>query len=322
MENPVVVNQAMISRTTPKGGFGAMWRNIKQGKYLLLMMVVPMGLILVFNYGPMYGLQIAFKDYRILDGIWGSPWVGWKHFERFFTSPVTLRVLRNTIEISMLRLLCGFPIPIILALMINEMKDGVFKRVTQSISYLPHFLSWVVIAAIFFFVLSPSNGIVNRIIVALGGKSIYFMNDPKWFRVVLIVSSIWQSVGWGSIIYLAALSNVDPALHEAAMVDGASRLQRIWYINVPSIMPVITISLILSMGGIMNAGFDQIFNMYSPRVYDVSDIIDTYVYRAGLVSMEYGFSTAVGLFKSLVGLIMVLTVNSIARRIGQGGTLW
>jgi len=322
MEHPVVVSQATVPRVIPKRGFASMWREIKQGKYLLLMMLVPMGLVLVFNYGPMYGLQIAFKDYRILDGIWASPWVGFKHFQRFFTSPVTLRVLRNTIEISMLRLICGFPIPIVLALMINEMKDGVYKRVSQSISYLPHFLSWVVIAAIFFFVLSPSNGIVNKIIEALGGTPIYFMNDPKWFRVVLIGSSIWQSAGWGSILYLAALSSVDPSLHEAAMVDGASRLQRIWYINVPSILPVITISLILNMGGIMNAGFDQIFNMYSSRVYEVSDIIDTYVYRAGLVSMEYGFSTAVGLFKSLVGLIMVLTVNSIARRVGGGGTLW
>ena len=296
---------------------------LKATRYLLLMLALPLVLITVFNYGPMYGLQIAFKDYRILKGIWASPWVGWKHFQRFFTSPVVLKVLRNTIEISLLRLIAGFPAPIILALLINEMADGLFKRFTQSISYLPHFLSWIIIAAIVTLMLSPSQGIVNIILELLGGEAIYFMVEPTWFRPVLIVSAIWKGIGWGSILYLAALSGVDPQLHEAAIMDGANRLQRMWYVNLPAIAPVVTITLILRMGGIMNAGFDQVFNMYNTRVYDVSDIIDTYVYRVGLVSMEYGFSSAVGMFKSVVGLILVLTVNAIARRINEGGgALW
>ena len=306
-----------------RAGRKSLWARLKQFKYLFLMLALPILLITVFDYGPMYGLQIAFKDYRILDGIWASPWVGLKHFRRFFTSPVALKVLRNTLEISMLRLLAGFPAPIILALLINEMADGLFKRVAQSVSYLPHFLSWIIIAAIVSLVLSPSQGIVNILIEISGRKAIYFMVEPTWFRPVLIISAIWKEIGWGSILYLAALSGVDPQLHEAAIMDGANRLQRVWYVNLPAIAPVVTITLILRMGGIMNAGFDQIFNMYNARVYDVSDIIDTYVYRVGLVSMEYGFSSAVGMFKSLVGLVLVLTVNAIARRINEeGGALW
>jgi putative aldouronate transport system permease protein len=280
-------------------------------------------LILIFNYGPMYGLQLAFKEYRFLDGVWGSPWVGLEHFRRFFTSPVVLRVLRNTIEISLLRILFGFPAPIILALALNELKDGFFKRFVQTASYLPHFISWVIISAIVYYMLSPSLGVVNYVIKLVGADPIYFMTSKEWFRPVLIASSIWKGVGWGAIIYLAALSGVDPMLHEAAIVDGATRWQRIWHINLPAIAPVVSIVLILGMGGIMNAGFDQIFNMYNAKVFDVADIIDTYVYRVGLAQFEYSFSSAVGLFKSLVGLVMVLVVNTIARRIGEeGSALW
>jgi putative aldouronate transport system permease protein len=294
-----------------------LWQRIVAARTLLLMFLPGFALILVFDYGPMYGLQIAFKDLNIIQGIWGSPWVGLKHFRAFFGNPAAMKVVRNTIEISLLRIAFGFPAPIILALALNEVKDGFFKRFTQTVSYLPHFISWIIIAALFNAMLSPSGGVVNTIIKAFGGRPIYFMASPQWFRPVLIFSAIWKEVGWGAVIYLAALSGVDPTLYEAAIVDGATRLQRMRYIGLPSIMPVITIVLILSMGGILNAGFDQIFNMYNARVYDVADIIDTFVYRAGLVSMEYSFSTAVGLFKSVVGLILVLIVNSIASRVSE-----
>ncbi len=298
-------------------------QQIKGGRYLLLMLALPIALVGIFNYGSMYGLQIAFKDYNILKGVWGSAWVGTEHFARFFRSPVVLKVVRNTIEISLLRLVFGFPMPIVLALLINELNDSVFKRAVQSVSYLPHFLSWIIVAALFTMILSPSRGIVNHIIRLFGGEPIYFLVQAHWFRPVLIASSVWKGIGWGSILYLAALAGVNPMLYEAAIVDGASRVQRMWYISLPSIAPVVTIILILNMGGILNAGFDQIFNMYNPMVFDVADIIDTYVYRAGLISMEYGFSAAVGMFKSVVGLILILVVNAITGRIsGTGGTLW
>ena len=265
----------------------------------------------------MYGLQIAFKDLNIIQGIWRSPWVGQKHFRDFFGNPAAMKVVRNTIEISLLRIAFGFPAPIILALLLNEVKDGFFKRFTQTVSYLPHFISWIIISAIFHAMLSPSGGVVNTIIKAFGGRPIYFMASPQWFRPVLIFSAIWKEVGWGAVIYLAALSGVDLTLYEAAIVDGATRLQRMRYISLPSITPVVTIVLILSMGGILNAGFDQIFNMYNVRVYDVADIIDTYVYRAGLVSMQYSFSAAVGLFKSIDHVMNHLNVIALASRVSE-----
>lgn len=307
---------AMLSNPAPAKR-SSLWRQMVRTRYLWLLFLPGFILILIFNYGPMYGLQIAFKEYDLLKGVWGSPWVGLYQFETLFSSPVALRVIKNTLIISMLRLLIGFPAPIILALLINELKDGVFKRGTQTISYLPHFLSWIIIASLAGTMLSPSSGPVNAIIKLFGLKPIYFMVSPEWFRPVLIFTGIWKEVGWGSILYLAALSGIDPTLHEAAIVDGASRLQRIRYINIPSIGPVVAIVLILNMGFIMDAGFEQIFNMYNTRVYDVADIIDTYVYRVGLVSFEFSFGAAVGLFKSLTGLAMIIIVNYIISHIGE-----
>ncbi len=271
----------------------------------------------MFNYGPIYGVQIAFKDFNISKGIWGSDWVGLKHFVSFFTVPDNLRLLKNTIVISVLKLVFSFPAPIILAIMINEVGNRSFKRVVQTISYLPHFISWVIIAGIVTAVLSPSTGVVNIIIKALGGRPIYFMTNSTWFRPILVISNIWKEIGWSSVIYLAALSGVDPQLYEAAMIDGSSRMQRVWHITLPSILSVVAIILILSMANILNAGFDQVFNMYNPSVYGVSDIIDTYVYRVGLGQMQFSFTTAMGLFKSLVGLVMVIIVNAATAGLGQ-----
>ena len=286
-------------------------------KALLLMLVPGLAVTLIFAYGPMYGLIIAFKDYRILDGVWGSQWVGLKYFQQMFANKDSLTALANTVIISIYRLFWGFPTSIILALLINEIGGKVFKRVTQTLSYLPHFINWIIIADLIINILSPSTGIVNYVIKALGFKPIYFMTNPAMFRSILVASGIWKEVGWGAVLYLAALSNVDGEQVEAAIVDGANRLQRMLHISVPALLPIMSISLILSMSGILNAGFDQIFNMYNLQVYGVADILDTYVYRVGMIDMNYSFSTAVGLFKSVVGLVLVLAVNTITRGAGS-----
>lgn len=295
----------------------SLWHRILAAKVLYLMLLPGFLLILVFNYGPMYGLSMAFQDFQVMKGIGGSPWVGLKHFQVFFSNEMAVNALKNTIEISFLKLAFGFPAPILLALLFNELRNGLFKRGSQTISYMPHFVSWIVFSAIITAMLSPSTGVINQLIKAVGLKPIYFLADPGWFRVVLIGSEIWKEIGWGAIIYLAALSGIDPTLHEAAVVDGATRLQRILYINIPSLLPIAALMLILRMGGIMSAGFDQIFNMYNMQVYQVADIIDTYVYRTGLADLKYSFAAAVGFFKSVVGLLLVLVVNEVARRMSD-----
>jgi putative aldouronate transport system permease protein len=274
--------------------------------------------MLVFDYGPMYGLVLAFKDYNLSAGVWDSPWVGFEHFHRLFTDDAALRVLRNTIIISVLKLLAGIPAPIILALLINEVRAGFFKRTVQSISYLPHFLSWVILSSMIYQLLSPSSGIVNSVLRLLGFDPIYFLVEESWFRPILVFSSVWKEVGWGTIIYLAALASVSHDLHEAAVLDGASRFQRIRDINFPTIIPVIGIVSLLNLGGVLSAGFDQVFNLYNPQVYGVGDIIDTYVYRVGLVGLDYSFATAVGLFKGVVGFTLIMIFNAYARKISNG----
>ena len=303
------------TQTAHKIGKKTLLQRMKPYAALYLMLLPGLALIVIFCYGPMYGLQIAFKDYNIGLGIWDSPWVGWEHFQKFLTTDAATRALTNTIIISTLKLVFSFPMPILLALVLNEIGNQAFKRVAQTISYLPHFISWIIVASLMNNLLSPSTGVVNAIIQQFGGDPIYFLADKNWFRPILVITNIWKEIGWSSVVYLAALSGIDPSLYEAAIVDGASRIQRIARITLPSIMPIAVTMLILSMGSIMSAGFDQVFNLYSPQVYDVSDILDTYVYRRGLVDMSYSFSTAVGLFKSVVGLILVVAVNVIAKRL-------
>lgn len=301
----------------PGAGRRSFWQRVVAARVLLLMLVPGLLLILIFNYGPMYGLLMAFQDFQVTKGIWGSPWVGLKHFQEFISNPSAVNALRNTLLISFLKLAFGFPAPILLAILFNELRNGIFKRASQTISYMPHFVSWIVFAALITAMLSPSTGVINQFLKFLGIRPIYFMADPGWFRVVLIASEIWKEIGWGAIIYLAALSGVDPTLHEAAVVDGATRIQRILYINIPSLLPIAALMLILRMGGILNAGFDQVFNMYNVQVYQTADIIDTYVYRTGLADLKYSFAAAVGFFKSAVGLVMVVVVNEIARRMSD-----
>ncbi|GIP15965.1 protein LplB [Paenibacillus montaniterrae] len=300
----------------------ATWNEYKKSKYLFLMLVPTLVWYVIFHYGPLYGVQLAFKEFSPMKGIWGSPWVGLEHFKfLFFQSPDFLRIFRNTVLISLYNIVFGFPAPIILALLLNELRFKFFKRIAQSISYIPHFFSWVVLAGIITVMLSPSEGPVNYILKMLGMEPIYFLADTQYFRSTLVATGIWKEIGWGTIIYLAALSGVDPTLYEAAKIDGASRPKQTWYITLPSILPVITIMFILSLGGILNAGFDQIFNLYNPAVYEVADIIDTYVYRAGILGAQFGLTTAVGLFKNIIGITLVLTTNYIVKKLGQEGVL-
>lgn len=280
-------------------------------------MITPVILyFVIFNYVPMVGLIIAFKNYVISDGIFGSEWVGFANFQRLFDSPDFPKAVRNTLTISVLRLIFGFAAPIILALLLNELRLVLYKRVIQTVSYLPHFFSWVILGGIFIMMLS-GNGPINQIVKLINGAAIPFLSEDYWFITILIVTGIWQGVGWGAIIYLAALSGINPDMYEAAMVDGAGRWKQTWHITIPSLMPTIITLFILSLGGILTAGFDQIYNLYNPMVYDVSDIVDTYVLRR-MMDMDLGLATAAGMFKSVVGLILIVGANSIAKRMSGG----
>lgn len=293
-------------------------KRLKNDRYLLFMLSFGFILYIVFKWVPILGSIIAFKDYTFSGGLLGSEWVGLKHFRALLTMPDVIKVIKNTVVISLLKLLFGFPAPILLALLINEVSNKKFKKITQTISYLPHFFSWVVISGLLMTVLSPSTGIINKIIVAFSGKPIYFLANQKTFVPVLVISDIWKEIGWGSIIYLAALTGISSELYEVAMIDGAGRIRRIISITIPGLLPTVAIMLIMNAGNILNAGFDQIFNLYNPSVYDVADIIDTYTYRVGIGSYEYSFATAVSLFKSIAGMIMVFTANTLAKKMSDG----
>ncbi|NSW91848.1 MAG: sugar ABC transporter permease [Firmicutes bacterium] len=288
---------------------------------LYLFIIPSLIYFIVFHYAPMYGVQIAFKDFIASKGIWGSPWVGFEHFQRFFNSYYFWMLIKNTVGINLYSLAVGFPVPIILALMLNEAKDDLFKRTVQTVTYAPHFISTVVMVGMIIAFLSPSTGIVNKLIKALGGEPIAFMQEPQWFKTIYVFSGVWQDAGWGSIIYLAALAGIDPQLHEAAIMDGATRIQRIWHINIPGILPTVVILLILRTGSIMNIGFEKVFLMQNPLNMDTSDVISTYVYRSGLIQSQYSFSAAVGLFNSIINFDLLVLINSIARRVSET-SLW
>ncbi|TXL61110.1 sugar ABC transporter permease [Cerasibacillus terrae] len=269
----------------------------------------------------MYGAQIAFKDFIAVEGITGSPWVGFEHFKRFFNSFYFGRLIENTLVIGLYELAVGFPIPIILALMINEVKNKRFKRIVQTVTYAPHFLSIVVVVALLFMFLSPQTGILNNIIVALGGEPVSFMTEPAWFKTIYVLSGVWQTMGWSSIIYLAALGGIDPQLQEAAKIDGASKLQVIWHINLPAIKSTIIIMLILQCGSILGVGFEKVFLMQNSLNMEASDVIATHVYRTGIIGSQYSYSTAIGLFESVINFIVLIIVNYMARKINKV-SLW
>lgn len=284
-------------------------------------MLLPMAYIIIFHYGPMYGIQIAFKDFMPIRGIVGSPWIGLRHFATFFRSPQLPRLITNTLGISFYQILVGFPAPIILALALNEVGTKGFKKTVQMVTYAPHFISTVVMVGMILVFLSPSIGFVNKIVKGFGFEAINFMAVPELFKTIYVFSGVWQTTGYGAIIYLAALSAIDPQLHEAAKIDGASRVQRIRHVDIPGIMPTAVILLILNIGRVMNIGFEKIYLMQNPLNMRSSDVISTYVYRIGLLSAQFSFATAVGLFNSVVNLILILTVNRIARKVGET-SLW
>lgn len=290
-------------------------------RYLVFMFIPAIVYYTVFHYMPIYGILIAFKNYKFSQGIWGSAWVGLEHFRDLIAMESFWQVFRNTMIISFYKLIFGFPAPILLAILLNEVRLVMFKRVFQTITYMPHFLSWIVVSGMFIQFFSPSSGPVNVVLQMLGMKPIYFMADVHWFRSILVITDIWKGVGWGSIIYLAALTGINPELYEAATVDGAGRFARIRYITLPSLVPVITIMLIFAAGSIINDDFDQVFNLYNTAVYSVGDVISTYTYRKGLVGMEYSFATSVGLFKNVLAFLILLTANTIAKKVNDYG-LW
>lgn len=296
-------------------------RNIYRCRYLYLMMVPAFLYYVIFHYGPMYGAQIAFRNFNPFEGIWGSPWVGFRYFKQFLESAYFFRLIKNTLLINVYDLIVGFPAPIILALMINEVRSNKLKRTVQTIVYLPHFISTVVVVGMIIAFLSPSSGIVNKIITMLGGEPIHFMQEPGWFRTIYVWSGVWQGAGWGAIVYLAALSSIDPNLYEAAIIDGANRWQRLIHITIPSLIPTIIVLLILRMGNMLNVGFEKIMLMYNPVTYETADVISTYVYRRGIQGGEYSFSAAVGLFNSVVNFIILITFNSISKKVSET-SLW
>lgn len=289
-----------------------MWKS----RYFYLMLLPAVVYIIVFCYAPMYGLQIAFKNYKMSLGYAKSPWVGFQYFKDFFNSYSFKPLLVNTFAISIYSLVVGFPIPIIVALILNELKGG-YKKFVQTVLYAPHFISTVVLVGIMTTLLSPSYGVVNTILEALGLERVYFMADPGLFRHLYVWSGVWQGMGWGAIVYLAALAGVDPSLHEAAEIDGASRMQRIIHINIPTIMPTIIIMLILRMGQIASVGYEKVFLMSNDMNVSTAEVISTYVYKRGLVNTNYGFATAVGLFNNVINVTMLLIANKISQKVSE-----
>lgn len=281
---------------------------------LYLLLLFPILWYVVFKYYPMYGLQIAFKDYSPSQGIWASDWVGFKHFDRFFSSYYFWDLLWNTVSLSVLTLLFAFPLPILLALLINEIKNRRFKKTLQNVTYVPHFLSLVVVVGMLNLFLDPNIGIVNRITTAIGLDPVDFMRKAEWFQAIFVSSDVWQHMGWSSIIYLAALSSIDPTLYEAAKIDGASRWKRILHVSVPGIMPTIIILFILQIGHMMDVGFEKVLLMQNPINMDKSEILATFVYKNGIQKGQFSYTTAAGMFNAVIDFILLLIVNGYARR--------
>lgn len=301
-----------------KASIENLWKSVVKHRWLYFLLIPGILFFAVFKYIPIFGLRLAFMDYNQYNPS-ASTWVGFDQFTRLFSRNSFQPVLFNTLKISILKLICGFPIPVVLALMMNEMRNLSYKKITQTLLYLPYFVSWVILAGIIMNLLDPSTGLVTALISRISGWQINVLSDRAAFVPMLIVTDIYKGMGWGTIIYFAAMSGIDPQLYEAAVIDGAGKPRQVWNITLPSITPTIVIMFIISCGNILNAGFDQIFMLYSAQVYEVADIIDTYVYRMGIQRNDYAFSTAAGMFKSVVAFVLILIVNQIAKRTGNEG---
>lgn len=299
------------------GRWTRLWDHFKREWQIYVMLLPTILWFIVFLYKPMYGLQIAFKDYSIFRGVAGSPWVGFEHFETLFSNDQFLRAIGNTIKISALNLLFGFPAPIILALMFNEVLHATYKRTAQTIVYLPHFISSVIIAGIVITAFSPTAGIVNTVMGWFGLDAVYFLTQPEWFRPIFVGTGIWQEAGFGSIVFLAAIAGVNPSLYESAVVDGANRWQMMWKITIPSILPTILIMLIIRIGNIMEVSFELVILLYQPATYETADVVNTWIYRQGLQSGQYDLAAAGGLFNAVVAFVLVMTANTLSRRFSR-----
>lgn len=322
METKVKIKKEKIQQKKSKssGKSKALKRALRSWQ-LYLFVSLAFLYFLIFSYLPMYGVSIAFKDYIPAQGILGSPWVGFKHFERFFDSYYFWDLIKNTIGINLYSLIVGFPLPIILALALNEAKNEKFKKFTQTVTYAPNFISVVVMCGMVISFLAPTTGIINHFVEALGFERIPFMTDPKWFKTIYVLSGVWQGTGWASVIYLAALSGVDPALHEAAKIDGATRIQRIIHIDIPAILPTIMIVLIMNVGSLMGMGHEKMLLLQNPLNLESSNVIATFVYQQGLIDGQYSFAAAVGLFNSVINSVLLVGVNKFSRKLSEV-SLW
>ena len=311
-KKPDVVKPALITRTK---------KALRRDYQLLLLCAIPLAYFVIVHYIPMYGVQIAFKDFKASKGIWESQWVGLKWFRRFFSSSQFWPVIRNTLGLSFLQILLGFPVPILLAILFNQVRNQRFRKFVQSVVYSPHFISIVVLAGMLYIFLSPRNGFVNTVIKFFGGQPIFFLGEAKYFKITFVLSGIWQHAGWSAIIYIAALAGISPDLYEAAEVDGANKWQRVWYIDLPGILPTIVMMLILEMGKVMNLGFQKAYLMQNAQNLAASEIISTYIYNVGLINAQYSYSTAINLFNNVVNIILLVSMNALSRRITQN-SLW
>ena len=315
--------QSLVAEVKPTSHWYRAKKSFRRHWQLYLVMAPALLYFLVFKYIPIANAVIAFKEYNVVQGIWGSPWAGFKYFELFFGNPVFWTLIRNTLSISLYSLAVGFPIPIILAICLNEIRDGFFRRFTQLVTYAPYFISTVIVVSMLMLFLSPQLGAINHLLKALGQRPINFMAMPGLFAGIFAWSGVWQFSGYAAVIYLAALASIDPQLHDAAKVDGASRLQRIRHVDLPGIMPVILVILILNVGSLLSVSFEKVFLMQNPLNLATSEVISTYVYKIGLLNANYSFATAVGLFNSVVGMILLVLVNALAKRLSNSGAgLW
>lgn len=312
MENQPIENIKKVKRAE-------MLKRIKKNKLIYLMILPGIIYFIIYKYIPMYGLIISFQDYKPYLGISGSEWVGFAHFERLFTSSDFWMIFKNTLILFALQLFVYFPIPIIISLMLNEVRNAYFKRGVQTIIYIPHFMSWVVIVSISYVMLTLDGGIVNSVLESLGFNKINFLLSPEWFRPMYILQVIWREAGWGTIIFLAAIAAVDPQLYEAAKMDGANRFRQMWHITLPAIRSVIIVLLILKIGDVLELGFEHVYLLLNASNREVGEIFDTYVYVAGLQQGQFSYSTAVGFFKGAVGLVMVIFANRLAKKFGEEG---
>lgn len=290
-------------------------------KYLFLMLLPCLLWYVIFHYVPMYGLIIAFKEYDFMAGILGSQWVGLQYFKQFFENPYLWRILKNTFVISINSLVWGFPVPIIFALLLNELGSLKYKKIVQTVTYLPHFISVVIMVGLLKQLTSPTTGVINAAVTALGSEPINFFMEKSWFVPLYVLSGIWSDFGWGAIVYIAAIAGISPELYEAATVDGAGRFRRVWHITIPGIMPTVIVLFILRMGNVLNVGYEKILLMYNEGIYETADVISTYVYRNGIRNANYSFGTAVGLLNSVVALILIVITNYISNKVSDVG-LW